>query len=91
VGIVFAAIEDLFNRKIVGWAMDKTMTRQLVLKALRQAVGRERPPAGLVHHSDSGSQYASYEYQQALRDHMMVCSMSRKGELLRQCLHGVIL
>ncbi len=77
--LYLAAILDLFNRKIVGWAMDKTMTRQLVLKALRQAVGRERPPAGLVHHSDRGSQYASYEYQQALKDYMMVCSMSRKG------------
>lgn len=77
--LYLAAIEDLFNRKIVGWAMDKTMTRQLVLKALRQAVGREQPPAGLVHHSDRGSQYASYEYQQALKDYMMVCSMSRKG------------
>ena len=60
--------------------MDKTMTRQLELKALRQAVGRERPPAGLVHHSDRGSQYASYKYQQALKDHQIVCSMSRKGK-----------
>ena len=77
--LYLAAILDLFNRKIVGWAMDKTMTRQLVLKALRQAVGRERPPAGLVHHSDRGSQYASYKYQQALKDHQIVCSMSRKG------------
>lgn len=77
--LYLAAIQDLYHRKIVGWAMDKTMTRQLVLTALRQAIGRERPPVDLIHHSDRGSQYASYEYQQALRDHRMVPSMSRKG------------
>lgn len=77
--LYLAAIQDLYSRKIVGWAMDKTMTRQLALTALRQAIGREHPPAGLIHHSERGSQYASYEYQQALRDHDMVPSMSRKG------------
>lgn len=74
-----AAVEDLFQRKIVGWAMDSTMTRQLVLDALRQAVWRYRPSAGLIHHSDRGSQYASHEYQQALKDYKMIGSMSRKG------------
>lgn len=77
--LYLAAIEDLFHRKIVGWAMDSTMTRRLVLDALKQAVGRHRPSAGLVHHSDRGSQYASHEYQQALKDYEMVSSMSRKG------------
>lgn len=77
--LYLAAIEDLFQRKIVGWAMDATMTRQLVLDALRQAVWRYRPPAGLIHHSDRGSQYACHDYQQALRDYGMICSMSRKG------------
>ncbi|WRO21353.1 IS3 family transposase [Metallumcola ferriviriculae] len=77
--LYLATIQDLFNRKIVGWAMDKTMTRKLVLGALRQAHRRYRPQAGLIHHSDRGSQYASYEYQQALKDYHMVPSMSRKG------------
>ena len=77
--LYLAAIEDLFNRKIVGWAMDSTMTRQLTLAALRQAVQRYRPSAGLIHHSDRGSQYASHDYQQALKDNEMIASMSRKG------------
>jgi putative transposase len=77
--LYLASIEDLFNRKIVGWSMNSTMTRQLVLDALRQAVQRYRPPAGLVHHSDRGSQYASHEYQQALKDYGILASMSRKG------------
>jgi len=77
--LYLAAIEDLFQRKIVGWAMNSTMTRQLTLDALRQAVKRYRPPAGLIHHSDRGSQYASHEYQQALRDYQFITSMSRKG------------
>lgn len=77
--LYLAAIEDLYQRKIVGWAMDSTMTRQLTLNALRQAVWRHRPSAGLIHHSDRGSQYASYEYQQAIKDYEMIPSMSRKG------------
>lgn len=77
--LYLAAIEDLFNRKIVGWAMDSTMTRQLTLAALRQAVQRYRPSAGIIHHSDRGSQYASHDYQQALKDNEMIASMSRKG------------
>jgi len=59
--------------------MNSTMTRQLVLDALRQAFWRERPTEGLVHHSDLGSQYASHEYLQALKDYHMIYSMSRKG------------
>jgi len=77
--LYLAAIVDLFNREIVGWAMDKTMARELVLKALKQAVGRKRPPAGLIHHSDQGKQYASFDYQQAIKDFGITTSMSRKG------------
>jgi putative transposase len=77
--LYLAAIEDLFQRKIVGWSMDSTMTRHLTLNALRQAVRRYKPSPGLIHHSDRGSQYASYEYQQALRNYQFVTSMSRKG------------
>lgn len=77
--LYLAAIEDLFGRTIVGWAMDSTMTKELVLRALRQARNRYQPPAGLIHHSDRGSQYASYDYQRALKSYHMVASMSRKG------------
>lgn len=77
--LYLAALADLFNREIVGWAMDKTMTRELVLKALKQAIGRKRPPGGLIHHSDQGKQYASFDYQQALKDNGIRSSMSRKG------------
>lgn len=59
--------------------MDSTMICKLVLDALRQAVWRYRPAAGLIHHSDRGSQYASHEYHQALKDYEIVPSMSRKG------------
>jgi len=77
--LYLAAIEDLFQRKIVGWAMDRTMTTQLVLNALIQARMRFNPAAGLIHHSDRGSQYASHEYQHVLKNYQMVPSMSRKG------------
>ena len=74
-----AVILDLFSRRIVGWALGVRMTRHLVLEALRNAVGLRCPPAGLLHHSDRGSQYASGDYQKELAKHGMVVSMSRKG------------
>lgn len=75
-----AVVIDLFSRKVVGWAIDKRMTTALVVDALTMAVWRRRPPKGLLHHSDRGSQYASHAYQAELRKHGMVCSMSRKGD-----------
>ena len=77
--LYLAAILDLFSRRIVGWAMGDDMSRQLTLRALEMAVQRRRPPPGLIHHSDRGSQYASGDYQKALKKHEMICSMSRKG------------
>lgn len=56
------------------------MTTKLVIDALTMAVWRRRPPRGLLHHSDRGSQYASHAYQDELKKHGMVCSMSRKGD-----------
>ena len=75
-----AAVMDLFSRPIVGWSMSKRMTKELVLEALAMAVKHRKPGPGLVHHSDRGSQYACSDYQRALADHGMVCSMSRKGD-----------
>ncbi len=77
--LYLAAILDLFSRRVVGFAMSERIDRALVLEALRVAVGRRIPNAGLLHHSDRGSQYASGDYQAALEDLGVVCSMSRKG------------
>lgn len=77
--LYLAAIVDLYNRKVVGWAMNSTMTRELVIAAFRQAIWRYRPPAGVIHHSDRGSQYASHEYRGLLKAYGFQASMSRKG------------
>jgi transposase InsO family protein len=73
---------DLSSRKVVGWAMSSRIDTTLVQDALRMALGRRHPSAGLMHHSDRGSQYASHAYQDLLADHGIVCSMSGKGECL---------
>jgi len=75
-----AVVLDLFSRRIVGWAMDKRMKRQLIINALVMAIGRRRPSPGLLHHSDRGSQYASNDYQKLLKKHGIIPSMSRKGD-----------
>jgi hypothetical protein len=59
--------------------MSTQITRQLTRHALTMALGRRRPPSGLLHHSDRGSQYASGDYRRLLKSHGMVCSMSRRG------------
>ncbi|MBC9785953.1 IS3 family transposase [Heliobacterium chlorum] len=74
-----ATVKDLFHKGIVGWAIGSTMTRELVIQALKSAIQRHRPTAGLIHHSDRGSQYCSKEYQALLSQHHMKASMSRKG------------
>ena len=73
---------DLYSRKVVGWSMSDHMDTQLVRDALEMALGRRKPRAGLIHHSDRGSQYASHAYRGILADHGLVCSMSGKGECL---------
>jgi putative transposase len=77
--LYLAVIIDLFSRKIVGWAMDTTMTAELVKRALAGALMTRQPQAGLLHHSDRGSQYAAQLYQTLLHDHGMQVSMSRTG------------
>ena len=78
--LYLAVVIDLFSRQIVGWSMDKRMKKQLTLDALAMAYWRRKPPAGLVHHSDRGSQYACDEYRNRLQQYGMVASMSRKGD-----------
>lgn len=77
--IYLAVILDLFSRRIVGWATGIGLDRSLVLSALDQAQQQRCPSAGLVCHSDRGSQYASGDYQTQLKESGIVCSMSRKG------------
>ena len=78
--LYLAVVVDLCSRKVVGWALDKCMTAEFTIRALTMAVWRRRPEDGLLHHSDRGSQYASHEYQEKLKDYGMICSMSRKGD-----------
>jgi len=77
--LYLAVVIDLYSRRVVGWAMSKRMTKQLVKDALIMAIWRRKPSPGLIFHSDRGSQYCSHDYQKLLRFHGMRCSMSRKG------------
>ena len=77
--LYLAIVLDLYTRQIVGWAMRERMTKELVIDALRMAWFRRRPPPGLIHHSDRGSQYCSHDFQKQLAAYGMLASMSRKG------------
>lgn len=77
--LYLAAILDLYSRFIVGWALSAVNDRHLCIKALDMALRRRCPDAGLLHHSDQGSTYASEDYQRELEKHGIVCSMSRRG------------
>ena len=77
--LYLAAIMDLFSRRIVGWAMSPRMTSDLTLRALDMAIRRCRPGAGLIHHSDQGSQYTDSEYQAVLAADSIVASMNGVG------------
>ncbi|WP_238402964.1 IS3 family transposase [Paenibacillus mesophilus] len=77
--LYLASVLDLFTRKIVGWKLAERMTTDLVLAALDQAYKAQKPPKGLIHHSDRGSQYASEPYRARLQKYRMEASMSRKG------------
>ena len=77
--LYLAAIMDLCSRRIVGYSMQKYLSRELVIEALNMAIKSRRPGRGLILHSDRGCQYASSDYQQQLWRHGIICSMSRKG------------
>ena len=78
--LYLAVILDLFSRRVVGWATSQNVDRHLALAALDTALARRRPAAGLVHHSDRGSTYASSDYRKALNARGFECSMTRKGD-----------
>ena len=75
--VYLAVILDGFSRKVVGWALQRTLARRLAITALEQAIAKRQPPPGLVHHSDRGVQYASAEYIAMLEKQRMIPSMSR--------------
>lgn len=74
-----AVIVDLHSRAIIGWSMDKTMKQELVCNALLMALYRRKFPAGVIVHSDRGSQYCSLRYRKIIENNGLVGSMSRKG------------
>ena len=78
--LYLAAVEDLYSRMVVGWAMADHMESRLVVDALQMAVERRLPGEDLLAHSDRGSQYASAHYQSLLAKHGIECSMSRRGD-----------
>jgi transposase InsO family protein len=75
--VYLAVILDGFSRKVVGWALDRTLASRLASTALEQAIAKRQPPPGLVHHSDRGVQYAAEQYITMLEKHGMIPSMSR--------------
>jgi putative transposase len=75
--VYLAVLLDGFSRKVVGWALDRTLASRLASTALEQAIAKRQPPPGLVHHSDRGVQYASEQYIAILKKHGMIPSMSR--------------
>lgn len=77
--LYLAGHKDIFTGEIVGYAMGTRMTKNLVSQSLFRSVTAKRPPKGLIHHSDRGSQYCAYEYRDMLEGFGMKASMSRKG------------
>ena len=77
--LYLAVILDLYSRLVIGWAMGQRLTGELAEQALLMALANRQPRAGLVHHSDRGSQYAATRYQQMLTMHGLTPSMSRRG------------
>lgn len=75
-----AIVMDLYSRRIVGWSIQPYLTDDLAIEAMSAALQTRRPPTGLIHHSDRGSQYGSNDYLKLLRDHGVVSSMSEKGD-----------
>ena len=77
--LYLSSVMDLGSRRIKGWAMSNRINKELTLDALKMAICNHPETAGIIHHSDRGSQYASHEYQKQLKGHGLICSMSGKG------------
>jgi putative transposase len=77
--VYLAVVLDAFSRRVIGWALGRTLEADLAVAALRMALLDRQPSTGLVHHSDRGVQYASHAYTEMLKQHQVTISMSRKG------------
>jgi transposase InsO family protein len=77
--VYLAVILDAFSRRVIGWALGRTLEAELAVTALRMALIERQPTPGLVHHSDRGVQYASAAYTEMLKQQQAAISMSRKG------------
>jgi len=77
--VYLAVVLDAYSRRVIGWALDRTLEDELTIAALRMALERRTPTPGLVHHSDRGVQYASQDYTDLLQSRGITISMSRKG------------
>src|SRR6188472_301881 len=77
--VYLAVVLDAFSRRVIGWALDRTLEAKLTIAALAMALSRRRVKAGLVHHSDRGVQYAADDYTSLLAQHGIQISMSRKA------------
>jgi transposase InsO family protein len=77
--VYLAVVLDAFSRRVVGWAVNRSLRSTVAVDALKQAIKSRKPLPGLVHHSDRGVQYASHDYTELLRTHGATCSMSRVG------------
>lgn len=77
--VYLAVVLDAFSRRVIGWALGRTLEAELAVAALRMALMERKPQPGFVHHSDRGVQYASQEYTEMLKQQHAQISMSRKG------------
>ena len=77
--VYLAVLLDAFSRRVIGWALGRTLEAELTVSALRMGLRQRQPAPGVVHHSDRGVQYASVEYTALLREHGIAISMSRSG------------
>ena len=77
--LYLATVIDLYSRRIIGWSMGTRLVTKLIIDALAMALLQRKPPQGVIHHSDRGSQYCSAVYQALLSKHGFICSMSGKG------------
>jgi putative transposase len=77
--VYLAVVLDAYSRRVIGWALGRTLEDHLTIEALRMAIRLRSPGPGLIHHSDRGVQYASYDYTDLLKLHEIQISMSRKG------------
>ena len=88
--LYLAVVLDLYSRLVVGYAMSARIDRALVIAALRMALFRRKFPRGVIVHSDRGSQYCSADYQTLLKEHGLVCSMSKRGDCYESLPHEVL-